>query len=362
MNNTTLTDKLKHFALDEGIDLIGITSTKPFIVQRKKIPFIDPKERLSDAKALIVTGFYIHENDNTLSNESNKARGRYNSYDVRAFIPMEKYHFKTIKKFLENEGYKVKFNKNHIIPDKQAAVRAGIGKYGKNSVVITEKFGSYIMFVTMVTNAPLDYKEFPINKTECNNCDICIKSCPTEAIYAPFKVNRDLCITAWLWGDHVPVHLREMQENRLFGCGECVKACPKNNKLKPRENYPTEIEPVSDKPELVPLLTADKKYFKKHIAAFPLCAGEDAILGNAIIALTNIGKTSITDKLAQTLRHKKAQIRAYSAWALSKTSEERATNILNEVLRLEKKEEVINEIKHALNNLRNQVTHCNSNY
>jgi len=216
MNNTTLTTRLKQYALTQGIDLIGITSAKPFIIQRKNETVVDPKELLNDAKAIIVTGFYINEKDNMILTEPNKARGRYNSYDVKAFMPMEKYYIKTIQKFLEREGYKVEFNKNYRIPDKMAAVRAVLGKYGKNSVVITERYGSFIMFVTLVTNAPLDYEEFSINETECGKCEICIKSCPTRAIYAPFKVKRNSCITAWLWGGFIPINLREKQQNRLF--------------------------------------------------------------------------------------------------------------------------------------------------
>ena len=357
MNNNTLTTRLKQYALARGIDLIGITSAKPFIVQRKKEAFVDPKELLNDAKAIIVTGFYINEKDNPILTEPNKARGRYNSYDVKAFMPMEKYHIKTIKDFIENEGYKAKSNKNYKIPDKMAAVRAGLGKYGKNSVVITEKYGSFIMFVTLVTNAPLDYEEFSINETECGKCEICIKSCPTGAIYAPFKVERNSCITAWLWGEFIPINLREKQQNRLFGCGECVKVCPKNSKLKPREKYPVNLENVSDNPELIPLLTADKKYFKKVIASFPLYAGEEAILGNAIIALGNIGDTTITSELEQTFKHNKPKIRAYTAWALGKTGGEKAMNILHDALLTEKNNTVINEIHYALENIKNKKCH-----
>ncbi|RPH28155.1 MAG: hypothetical protein EHM93_18980 [Bacteroidales bacterium] len=360
MNKGDLSSRLKQYAINNGIDLIGITSANPFIVQRKREAFVNPKDILKDAKAVIVTGFYINEKDKTTLTESNSLKGRYNAYDVKAFTPMEKHHTKTISSFLENEGYSVTTNnihkknhKNHKIPDKMAAIRAGLGKYGKNSLVITQKFGSFIMFVTMVTNAPLEYEEFSINETDCGKCDICIKSCPTGAIYAPFKVNRDLCITAWLWGDFVPIHLREKQENRLFGCGECVKACPKNKKLKSRAEYPTKIESLSDNPDLIPLLTADKKYFKKTIASFPLCAGEEAILGNAIIALGNIGDSSSAPALKQTVANKNPQIRAYSIWALGRIGGKDSINILQNALLNEKDSNVVSEIHYALDTIKN---------
>lgn len=346
--NDSLTLRLKQHAFANGIDLIGITSAKPFIIERKKEPFIDPKDFLSDAKAIIVTGFHINESSRKNSVKSNTPTGRYNAYDVKAFMPMEEHHIRVIGNFLESEGYIVKTNKNYKIPDKMSAVRAGLGKYGKNSLVITKQFGSFIMFVTMVTNAPLEYEEFSANEIDCGKCEICIKSCPTGAIYAPMKVNRDLCITGWLWGDFIPIHLREKQENRLFGCGECVKVCPKNKKIKPREHYPVKLEDVNDYPELIPLLSADDDYFEKAIASFPLCAGRESILGNAIIALGNIGLDKPISALTETIMHNNPKIRAYTAWTLGQIKGSDSKTILQTALKIEKEINVISEIKYAL--------------
>jgi epoxyqueuosine reductase len=344
-----LTDRLKQHALKHGIDLIGITSAKPFIIQKDIETIFDPKQLLDDAKAIIVTGFYMKEKNIVSLTEPIKPTGRYNSYNVKAFMPMTTYYIKTIQNFLKNEGYRVLFDNDSRIPYKIAAVRAGLGKYGKSTVVITEQYGSFVMFVPLITNAPLDYEEFSIDETECGNCEICIKSCPTQAIYAPFQLNRDLCITHWLWGNFAPINLREKQENRLFGCGECVKACPKNKKFEPRDKFPVPLEDVSDNPELIPLITANKKYFQKVIASFPLLAGTEAIRGNAIIALGNIADISAISALEQTLKHFKPMIRAYSAWALSRIEVPNINIILKNALLTEKDRNVIKEVQYAIN-------------
>ena len=343
-----LTGRLKDHALTHGIDLIGITSAKPFIIQNDIETVFDPKRLLNDAKAVIVTGFYMKEKHISSLSKSTKPSGRYNSYNVKAFMPMTIYHIRIIQNFLKHQGYKVLFDNDSRIPYKIAAVRAGLGKYGKSSVVITKKYGSFVMFVPLITNAPLDYEEFSINETECGKCEMCIKSCPTQAIYAPFKLNRDLCITHWLWGNFAPVNLREKQENRLFGCGECVQACPKNKKLEPRDKSPVPLENVSDNPELIPLITANKKYFQKVIASFPLLAGTEAIRGNAIIALGNIADISAISALEQTLKHFKPMIRAYSAWALSRIEVPNMNIILKNALLTEKNRNVIKEIQNAI--------------
>src|SRR4030042_3950108 len=195
-----LTTDLKQYTLANGIDLIGITSADPFIIQKEKETVANPKDLLSDASAIVITGFYMKENDNNIQDESIEPRGRFNAYNVKVFTPMLEYHGRIIKEFLGRVGYAVESDEYNKIPYKMAAVRAGLGKYGKNSVVITKKYGSFVMFTAQATNAPLDYDEFLINKTDCDECEICINSCPTHAIYAPFKLKRNLCITDWLWG------------------------------------------------------------------------------------------------------------------------------------------------------------------
>lgn len=136
---------------------------------------------------------------------------------------------KVIHQFLQERGFKTVSSTE--VPAKMAAVRAGLGAYEKNSVVLTEKFGSWVMFECLMSYAPLDYEEHPIDHSPCGECEICIKACPTHAIYAPYKVDRKTCITSWLWGDFVPANLREKQEDRLFGCGQCLEVCPKINIL-----------------------------------------------------------------------------------------------------------------------------------
>jgi epoxyqueuosine reductase len=315
-------------------------------VEGKKRRVIDPREILGDARSVIVGGFSILSRLNILSSEPGKPRGRFSSYGIGVYMPMRRYTERVICKFLRKEGYKVISSMR--IPAKLAAVRAGLGKYGENAVVVTPELGSWVMFETLVSNAPLDYKDYPVKTCDCGNCDACLRACLTRAIYAPFKIDRARCITNWLWGTFVPPELREKQENRLFGCGERLKACPRNKHLKPRARYPVALEEVDDSPELIPLVDADREYFRKTISSFARWAGIDAIRGNAIIALGNIADPVGVPVLEKTMQHPKPQIRAYSAWALGKIGGIKAKEILKKALSKEEKPKVIKEIKHAL--------------
>lgn len=349
MNTNSLTVQLKEYALSRGVDLIGITSAKPFIKRDRTETAIDPKELLDDARSVIVTAYCTNEVVDAPSIDKDNPRGRYARADsITAFTPMENHYIEIIKGFLEKQGYQVVSNKDYRVPDKMAAARAGIGRYGKNAVILTKEYGAYVRLVTLVTNAPLAHEEYELYASECGDCDICLRSCPTGAIYESYKVNRELCICDWLWGTFVPIHLREKQENRLFGCGVCVDVCPRNKELTPRREFPVTPEDVSTAPELVPLVTGSEEYYRRTLPSFPMLAGMDALRGNAIIALGNIGTDKAIDPLCITLTHPTPQIRSYSAWALGKIGGAKAALALENTLGREKNTEVRKEIRSAL--------------
>jgi len=341
-----LTRELRKRALSAGIDLIGITSIEPFRIRGEKETIVNPEEILPGAQSIIVAGFYIRNAVNILPSVPGKPRGIFTPFGTKVYTKMSAYCRKVISKFLRENGYKsVSSGK---IPAKLAAVRSGLGKYGKNAVILTRELGSYVMFECLVSDAPLDYENVSALTTDCGDCKVCLEVCPAQAIYEPFKLDRARCITNWLWGTLIPVELREKQENRLFGCAECLKACPGNEHLKPRAEYPVPLEEVSDSPELLPLITGDSEYYRKVVPAFPRWAGTEAIRGNAIIALGNIADPAAVSALEETLRYPKPRIRAYSAWALGRIGNKKAREVLEESVSKERNKKVIEEVKNAL--------------
>ncbi|NLG84709.1 MAG: epoxyqueuosine reductase [Firmicutes bacterium] len=193
---------------------------------------------------------------------------------------MEAHCGKVIGDFLRERGYQAVAAPK--IPVKPAAVRAGLGRYGRHTVVITPELGSWVMFACILTDAPLACTDAPLDGTVCpEGCDACRRACPTGALTGPYKISRAKCITGWLWGNFVPAGLREKQETRLFGCGECLLVCPRNERVAPRRSYPVPIDEFCDSPELIPLLEMAEDEFRRLIPAFPRQAGIDAIRGNA---------------------------------------------------------------------------------
>jgi epoxyqueuosine reductase len=348
-SHSTLTEKLRETVLAAGIDLVGVTSAEPLMVQGKNnFVHTQPREVMPDARAVVVAGFCVAYEPRLRASEPGTPRGRFTPYGSRAFAQMWRHCEDTVGNFLRVKGYRVAGAPR--IPMKPAAVRAGLGRYGKHGVVITPELGSWVMFACFVTDAPLAAAEAqPGRSTACPaRCNLCLQACPTGAITAPFQIDRPRCITEWLWGYPAPAELRAKQENRLFGCGECLLACPKNRRIPPRRDYPVPIDELNDSPELIPFLTADEEYFRRTIPLFAQEAGFDAMRGNAIIALGNIRDPSAVQALGQTLRHEKPQIRAYSAWALGRIGGAQARALLGKALTEEKESAVLDEIKSAL--------------
>lgn len=125
------------------------------------------------------------------------------------------------------------------------ARRAGLGWIGKNSLLITKKFGSFIFIGELIVNIELEYDN--PSSDMCGNCRKCIISCPTGAITEGRMVDANKCIsylTIENKTDIIPEELRERFINRVFGCDICQDICPWNKKLDPHKTE--ELKPHSD--------------------------------------------------------------------------------------------------------------------
>src|SRR5438874_1377496 len=118
--------------------------------------------------------------------------------------------------------------------DRAVAQRAGLGWYGKNTNILTKGWGSWIFLAEIVTNLPLgdngwNAYDTPL-KASCGNCEICLHACPTQALPAPYILDNTRCIsylTIELRGS-IPLELRPLMGNLIFGCDICQQVCPVN--------------------------------------------------------------------------------------------------------------------------------------
>src|SRR6266581_1263820 len=255
--------------------------------------------------------------------------------------------------------------------DRAVAQRAGLGWYGKNTNILTKGWGSWVFLAEIVTNLPLPADE-PV-KTNCGSCELCLHACPTQALPAPYVLDNTRCIsflTIELRGS-IPLELRPLMGNLIFGCDICQQVCPVNIvaerrlglrkdggvstsssqpvHFRPRQEFRSR-EGIGSSPELIPLLSLTEEQFRERFRLSPIRrARRRGLLRNVCVALGNIGDPQAVHPLIGALHDHEPLIRGHAAWALGRIGGEQAKKALEEALVGEEDEETRKEIRCALN-------------
>ena len=203
------------------------------------------------------------------------------------------------------------------ILERDFAQRAGIGFVGKHTNVISRKLGNWIFLAEILTTLELE-PDAP-EKNRCGSCSRCITACPTRAITAPFQLDARLCIsylTIELKGS-IPVELRPLIGNRIYGCDDCLAACPWNkfarvgNLMKPHAR--TDLTT----PDLIELLQLDDVGFKAKFAGTPMLRTKRrGILRNICVALGNVGDKPALPALRKAAEDCEPLIAESARWAV----------------------------------------------
>ncbi|MDF1594560.1 MAG: tRNA epoxyqueuosine(34) reductase QueG [Acidimicrobiia bacterium] len=227
--------------------------------------------------------------------------------------------------------------------DRAAAVRAGVAWWGKSTMVISPKHGPWLLLGSIVTDADLPVSE--AMRRDCGKCDACIPACPTGALIAPGVLDATRCIAYWAQtAGVIPVSLRRPWGDRIYGCDDCLDACP------PGHNS-LEQTVESERIDLTELLSADDEALLDFAGHWFIPKRDpDYIRRNALIALGNSGLPEHLPILARYLGHRRATLRCHAAWALGEMGEE-ARPALAARRAVEHDPAVLGEIDAALGNL-----------
>src|ERR687892_495733 len=141
--------------------------------------------------------------------------------------------------------YRVLVDANQHV-DREGAARAGVGFYGKNTMLITRKHGSWVVLGTLVTDAVVEPSS-PL-ELDCGSCTLCIEACPTGALDEPGVVDSTRCLSYWTQSpDPIPEEYREELGAQVYGCDICQDVCPGNRGVEKRRanaGPPPGAEPV----------------------------------------------------------------------------------------------------------------------
>lgn len=227
--------------------------------------------------------------------------------------------------------------------DRAAAVRAGVAWWGKNSMVLTPAAGPWLVLGSVVTDLELA-SDRPMRR-DCGTCSACLPACPTGALVEPGVLDARRCLAAIAQAPGwIPVEFRPAMGDRLYGCDDCLDACPPG-----AQRLATATEPRGTV-DLVGLLAMDEKALTAEYSRFYFPKNDPNVLKrNALVALGNTGGPGHVEAVAACLTHRKPALRAHAAWALGRLGGQAAGEALRSALESEKEPEVRAEIEAALN-------------
>jgi len=205
--------------------------------------------------------------------------------------------------------------------EKEWAERAGLGWIGKHTNLVTTDGGSWFFLSELVTDLALADGEQP-HPDRCGKCTDCLRACPTGAIVEPWVVDARRCIsylTIELKGS-VPVELRPLVGEWIFGCDVCQEVCPWNRFATPVTEPRFRLDEGRFRGELTDFLRLDDDAFRARFEGSPVRrAGRDGFLRNVCIALGNRGDRGALPALEAAARDDpSALVREHARWAIER--------------------------------------------
>ena len=216
-------------------------------------------------------------------------------------------------------GYRA-FVDSAPVMEKPLARNAGLGWIGKHTNLINTKAGSWFFLGELYTDLPLEV-DAPASD-HCGTCRACIDACPTGAIVAPYRLDARLCIsylTIELRGS-IPVALRPLIGNRIFGCDDCQLVCPWNRFARTATEKDFDPRHGLDAPSLVDLFAWTREEYEARTEGMALRRlGYERWLRNIAVALGNApASTSVTGALVRRRHDSSELVREHVAWALAR--------------------------------------------
>ena len=330
-------EEIINLAKDIGISKIGFTTADDFDYLEKSLRLaveegrnsgfehknieerIKPKLSLDSAKTIIsIAVAYPHKLKQQPQKTAYK-RGKFtpNSWGLD-------YHYvlqdkldrlaKGIEELTADFEYKGMVDTGALV-DTAVAQRAGIGFIGKNGLVISKEFGSYMFLGELITNLDIEPDQ-PVDYG-CGDCNRCVTACPTSCLIGDGSMNAKRCLSFQTQDKGVmDLEFRKKIKTVIYGCDICQICCPYNKGLD--NPLATEIDPDLSHPELLPFLELSNGQFKEkfgHVAGS--WRGKNILQRNAIIALANANDRSAIPKMLEIIDKGQNPIHVATAiWAL----------------------------------------------
>ena len=210
--------------------------------------------------------------------------------------------------------YRVLVDENDHV-DREGAARSGVGFYGKNTLLITRRHGSWVVLGTLVTEAALEAT--PPLGADCGECRLCIDACPTGALDEPGVLDSTRCLSYWTQSrTSIPPEYRAPLEDRVYGCDICQDVCPWNRGVEKRRGGEQHGEAFVS---LVDWLEADDADLRARYDRLYVPRNDPRFLRrNALVAAGNVGGELERAAVTAYADSDDKLLREHALWALER--------------------------------------------
>jgi epoxyqueuosine reductase len=324
--------ELERLAEELGLDAIGASPAEPYadterhIAERKsrglfadlKFTMAQPEvschpESLLEGARTVVSAALCYYTD---APEPEPGEGRLPRYTWADAYAELRERLDELGRRLGGD-YRVLVDANQHV-DREAAARSGVGFYGKNTLLITRRHGSWVVLGTLITTAALE--STPPLGLDCGSCRLCIDACPTNALDDPGVLDTNRCLSYWTQSRHsIPEDVRLALEDRVYGCDICQDVCPWNRGVEKRRAGDPAPESAEPHVSLVEWLEAEDAELRVRYERLFVPRNDPRYLRrNALIALGNSGTPEHRELLAAHADSEDELLREHAEWALAR--------------------------------------------
>lgn len=203
--------------------------------------------------------------------------------------------------------------------EKPLAQAAGLGWQGKHTNLVSREKGSWLLLGAIATSLALPPDE--PERDHCGSCRACLDACPTGAFPAPYRIDARRCVS-YLTIEHkgpIPRELRPLMGNRIYGCDDCLAACPWNKFAALGREARLAARDENRAPALADLARLDDAAFRARFTKSPIKrTGRTRFLRNVLVAMGNSGNPALAPEARRHLDAGEPLIRGAAIWALSR--------------------------------------------
>jgi epoxyqueuosine reductase len=327
--------ELSSLAAEVGIDVVGAAPAQPYeaterhiLERRERGLFADmrftmarpevschPERLLEGARTVVSAALCYH----APGSEPGADEGRLPRYAWRD-------HYADLRTRLMELGerlggsYRVLVDSNDHV-DREGAVRSGVAFYGKNTLAITPRHGSWTVLGTLVTDVQIE--PTPPLELDCGSCRLCIDACPTGALDEPGVLDAARCLSYWTQAPHaIPEDFRTELGDSVYGCDVCQEVCPWNRGVERRREHLSRTEGSTPVVSLREWLECDDASLASELDRLYVPRNDGRWLRrNALVAAGNVGTADLVPLVEQSVGDDDEMMRETAAWALERIRE-----------------------------------------